>query len=59
MNYYTEEINKTNALGTKGKLIQEFVQLMKILWNPSDPVFNPIEFKLVFDEFCSFFEAGI
>ena len=42
---YEKEINRTNLLGTKGKLAKTYAKFIKGMWCDSDEVFNPDEIK--------------
>jgi hypothetical protein len=44
---YVEEINRDNPLGTGGKLIGEFAQLLKLIWSGNSVHVSPAKFKRV------------
>jgi len=44
-NYYLKEINESNPLGSKGKLVKKFASLMKASWYGKTPVLSPWAFK--------------
>lgn len=39
--FYEKEINKTNVLGTKGKLAKSYAKFIKGMWCDSENVFTP------------------
>lgn len=43
--YFKHEINETNPLGTKGKLVKKYANLVRNLWYGTSNVFSPWSFK--------------
>ncbi len=58
---YLKEINETNALGTKGKLVKKYGGFLKNLWFATSSVQSPWALKSAISEFqsmVSFFEKN-
>ena len=43
--YFAKEINRTNVLGTKGKLAKTYAKFIKAMWCDSDSVVTPDAIK--------------
>lgn len=54
---YLDEINRDNPLGTGGKLISEFAQLLKLIWSGTNVHISPMKFKKVLEK-CKPIFAG-
>ena len=56
---YRREINTSNHLGSKGKLVQAFAKLMRSIWidAPSSGVIRPASFKNELDNFAPQFQG--
>lgn len=50
---YLHEINETNPLGTKGKLVRKYANLVKNMWFGTSSVFSPWSFKHGLGQFQS------
>lgn len=55
---YSEDINETNPLGTKGILAKHYAKLIKILWYDSKRVISPSFLKRVIGKFHSNFSGN-
>lgn len=49
---YKQEINKTNPLGMKGRIAEEFGTLMKQMWTPGTSLVTPRSFKVTLGKFA-------
>ena len=59
---YEKEINETNALGTKGKLVRKYAAFLKHLWFGTSSTYSPWALKQGISEFQSmvyFFSKSI
>lgn len=54
---YRSEINATNALGTGGKLVVAYAELMKEMWLSKKTVVHPKEFKMHLERFAPQFRG--
>jgi ubiquitin C-terminal hydrolase len=54
---YLDEINRENPLGTGGKLVSEFAQLLRMIWSGSNVHISPFKFKKVLEK-CKPIFAG-
>lgn len=55
---YQRELNKQNFLGTGGKLVNAYAELMKDLWlNPTISSLRPLSFKRTIESFAPQFEG--
>jgi len=48
---YLKELNETNPLGTKGKLVRKYGTFLKNLWFGASPVHSPWTLKHAISEF--------
>ena len=55
--YYLPHINKTNPIGSQGKLVEAYSQLVKKLWYGSKTAFPPHKFKNAIAKFQSMFSG--
>ncbi|GKY94675.1 hypothetical protein MPSEU_000432900 [Mayamaea pseudoterrestris] len=55
---YRSEINKNNFLGTGGKLVTAYAELMKSIWLGNNTVFAPVAFKKSLEKFAPQFAGG-
>jgi len=49
---YKSELNEDNALGTGGKLVTEYAELVKLLWLGKNDVIRPASFKSQLEAFA-------
>eukprot|EP00164_Ancoracysta_twista_P000126 GFYU01000183.1.p1 GENE.GFYU01000183.1~~GFYU01000183.1.p1 ORF type:complete len:1042 (-),score=289.47 GFYU01000183.1:66-3191(-) len=56
-NRYLSQINKTNPLGMKGQLAEEFGELLKVLWSGDHDSFSPRQFKWKVGQFAPQFSG--
>jgi len=49
---YRSEINKKNPLGTGGKLVVAYAELMKVMWLGKNTVIKPTSFKAQLEKFA-------
>jgi ubiquitin carboxyl-terminal hydrolase 8 len=54
---YKKEINENNPLGTGGKLVVEYAELMKAVWLGSSTVIRPQSFKTQLERFAPQFRG--
>jgi len=54
---YEKEINETNALGTKGKLVRKYAAFLKHLWFGTSSTYSPWALKQGISEFQSMFSG--
>ena len=52
---YSEEINKTNKSGAKGKIAEAYYSLISELWNGNSKYINPWDFRHIFVSFVKQF----
>lgn len=52
-NQFLNDINEKNALGTGGKLITAYAELLKEIWDGSDRYVSPWQLKAVIGKFAS------
>lgn len=52
---YRSEINKANFLGTQGKLVTAYAELIKGMWLGKSTVIKPVSFKSQLEKFCPAF----
>lgn len=50
-NKYLKEINETNPLGTKGKLVKKYAAFLKSLWFGGSSVYSPWALKHAISDF--------
>lgn len=55
--YYLPHINKTNPIGSQGKLVEAYSQLVKKIWYGSKTAFPPHKFKNAISKFQSMFSG--
>jgi ubiquitin carboxyl-terminal hydrolase 8 len=55
---YRSEINRHNALGTGGKLVAEYAELMKAMWLGKSSVIRPVSFKSQLERFAPQFRGS-
>lgn len=55
--FYKNEINSDNVLGTGGKLAVQFARLLNELWNEESPVVTPWSFKKIVGNFQPMFSG--
>ncbi len=51
-NKFVKEINETNPLGTKGKLVKKFASLAKNVWYGTQSVYSPWALKSALSQFA-------
>jgi ubiquitin C-terminal hydrolase len=49
---FKNDLNKDNALGTQGRLVQSYAKLLNEMWNCDDNVVRPIMFKRILGEYA-------
>ena len=54
---WKKDINKENPIGTKGKLVKAFAQLMKDVWSGEHSYISPYELKNIIGEFAPQFSG--
>jgi ubiquitin carboxyl-terminal hydrolase 8 len=54
---YKQEINHKNPLGTGGKLVVEYAELMKEIWLGKNSVVKPVAFKVALERFAPQFRG--
>lgn len=52
--YYKNEINEKNPLGSKGKIVKKYAFLIKKLWLDNQKSFAPNSFKLAMSKFQTY-----
>jgi ubiquitin carboxyl-terminal hydrolase 8 len=50
--HYRSEINKDNFLGTGGKLVTAYAELIKRMWLGRSTIIQPVSFKSQLEQFC-------
>lgn len=55
--FSVDQINKNNPLGTHGDLTIAYYNLIKRIWEGSESVIAPLEFKSVLSKYCSRFSG--
>ena len=53
MNEFLKDINEKNPLGTGGRLICSYAELMKEMWQGNSPSVSPWKFKNVIGKYAS------
>lgn len=57
-NYYQEDINRTNILGHKGEVVEEFGVIMKAMWSGLYKSIRPRDFKFTIGKVCEMFAGN-
>ncbi len=55
--YYIPFINRNNPIGSKGKLVESYVELIKHLWYGNENSFEPYDFKETIGEIRTMFRG--
>ena len=54
---FKHDINSSNPLGTEGRLVKAYAQLLNEMWNGEDPVVRPSMFKKVLGNYAPTFSG--
>ncbi|KAJ3023216.1 UNVERIFIED_CONTAM: ubiquitin-specific protease doa4 [Siphonaria sp. JEL0065] len=54
---YRKGINRTNPMGTKGVIVEEFSQVIKSMWSGQESIVTPSQFKERVGEYASQFKG--
>lgn len=58
-NHYKKDINKTNVLGTHGRVTRSFANLIKHLWYGEENLFTPTNFKLILENENEMYQGNV